>query len=55
MRRSGADLPSFDLTDVGAMKPGMLGQDLLRPTAGEAQKAQFLGEGRADAGGSFLG
>ena len=51
MHRSGADLPSFDLADVGSVKPGQLGQDFLRPAAGEAQEAQFLGEDYADAGG----
>ena len=38
-------------------EPGtrQLGQDLLRPAVGEAQKAHLLGEGRADAGGNFFG
>ena len=30
-------LAALDGADVGAVKPGMLGQDLLRPAAGEAQ------------------
>ncbi len=30
------DLAAFDLTYICSMKPGELGQDLLRPTAGEA-------------------
>ncbi len=29
------DLPPLDLADVRPMKPGQLGQDLLRPAAGE--------------------
>ena len=47
-----------DGADVSAMKPGELGQDLLRPAAGEAQKTQFLGEddahGRANAAGAGM-
>jgi len=30
-------LAAHDGADVGAMEPGMLGQDLLRPAAGEAK------------------
>jgi len=48
-------LASFDLADVRPMKPGQLGQDLLRPAAGEAEEAHFLGERQTGAGGDVLG
>ena len=53
-------MPALDLADVRPMKPGQLGQDLLRPAAGEAEMTSKDGlmsrePGRRERPAQFLG